>query len=271
MSVTPIERLSAPPQHSTHAQAHPAERACERVPAAKIVLWTVLFQLAWHFRKLPDILLQGTMPDPDDFLRLHQVRGWLAGQGWFDVSVARMNPPAGADMHWTRLADAPLAVLVQLFDLFTDATTAERLTAIVWPTLLLIATVFVVIGICERVTQGVNRLLALLFTVTCVYAIAEFAPGRIDHHGLQILLFCLALLGLVHREATWGPALTGATIALSIAIGIDAFLILLAFPLLFGLEWAVDGKQRARRLLLLAAGIGATALLAFVAFVPKAQ
>ncbi|MBW7946896.1 MAG: hypothetical protein H3C60_10760, partial [Sphingomonadaceae bacterium] len=47
------------------------------------------------------------LPDTDDAQRLMQVRDWLGGQAWGDVDQHRMNPPAGADMHWSRLVDLP--------------------------------------------------------------------------------------------------------------------------------------------------------------------
>src|SRR3546814_17926766 len=49
------------------------------------------------------------LPDTDDNLRLQQVRDWLGGQGWFDLRQHRMLPPEGADIHWSRLVDLPLA------------------------------------------------------------------------------------------------------------------------------------------------------------------
>ena len=39
----------------------------------------------------------------DDIMRLLQVRDWLAGQSWFDVSQYRIDAPYGASMHWSRL------------------------------------------------------------------------------------------------------------------------------------------------------------------------
>ena len=45
-------------------------------------------------------------------MRLVQVRDLLQGQGWFDVFLHRMNAPYGLAMHWSRLVDGPLALLV---------------------------------------------------------------------------------------------------------------------------------------------------------------
>ncbi len=43
----------------------------------------------------------------DDIMRLLEVRDWLAGQSWFDVSQYRIDAPYGAGMHWSRLVDVP--------------------------------------------------------------------------------------------------------------------------------------------------------------------
>ena len=39
----------------------------------------------------------------DDAMRLVQVRDWLAGQSWFDLTQYRLDPPSGVDMHWLSL------------------------------------------------------------------------------------------------------------------------------------------------------------------------
>lgn len=210
------------------------------------------------------------MPDPDDFLRLNQIRSWLAGQNWFDVGVARMNPPLGGDMHWSRLVDVPIAMLIKLFEPIAGMQMAERLAAILWPTLLLIATVVIIATICERLIPGVNKLLALIFTVTCLPAMVEFAPGRIDHHNVQIFLFTLILLGLVNRDTRWGHALIGACVALSATVGIDALLVLLAILIFLGIEWAIGNDPKGRGLALTAASLAASSLVLFFATVPSA-
>ncbi|MGJ3628675.1 hypothetical protein AB5I41_20390 [Sphingomonas sp. MMS24-JH45] len=53
--------------------------------------------------------------DPDDAMRLLEVRDWLAGQSWWDVGQHRLN---GGDfpMHWSRLVDLPLAAAMALLD-----------------------------------------------------------------------------------------------------------------------------------------------------------
>jgi hypothetical protein len=42
-------------------------------------------------------------------MRLVEVRDLIAGQGWFDLTQHRLDPP-GVSIHWSRVIDAPLAV-----------------------------------------------------------------------------------------------------------------------------------------------------------------
>ncbi|MBA3578225.1 MAG: AcrB/AcrD/AcrF family protein, partial [Sphingomonas sp.] len=53
--------------------------------------------------------------DTDDNMRMMQVRALLQGQDWFDLRQYRLNPPFGANMHWGRLVDLPIAGLILLF------------------------------------------------------------------------------------------------------------------------------------------------------------
>src|SRR5215813_4721097 len=67
-----------------------------------------------------------TLFDSDDAMRLVQLRGLLAGHGWFNLHEARIDPPVGYDSHWSRLIDAGLAGLFLLFNLVVDNAMAER-------------------------------------------------------------------------------------------------------------------------------------------------
>lgn len=237
----------------------------------KIAIWTVLFQIAWFWRKIPLLLSEGALPDTDDFQRLSEVRAWLGGQGWYDLVNHRMDPPLGADMHWSRLVDVPIAFLIRFFGLFVDPLMAERLTALVWPTILLLATVYVVLAICRRLDPTANPLLALLFTVTCLASLSEFMPSRIDHHNVQILLFCTMLLGLVSGSRWWGHMLLGAAAAASISVGLDAILIIVALFAWLGLEWVIGRDAQGRALRGAAIGLAAATPVLFLLNFPPSQ
>ncbi len=230
------------------------------IPWWKVVLWALLFQIAWNWQGLAPVINNGELIGPDDFLRLHQITNWMNGQGWYDLTAHRMYPPIGGDIHWSRLVDVPIAGLIWFFDLFTSNKIAARLAAIVWPTLLIVATVAVLVGICDRLVRDYNRLLAVLFSVLCVSSIAQFVPGRLDHHNVQILLFTLVMLGLVMRPDKLGDILIGTCIAVSISIGLDSAMLFVPILAFLGFEWAMGKNENGQGLARVGAALAITSL-----------
>lgn len=238
------------------------------IPWWKVILWALLFQLAWNWQALLPVINNGELIGPDDFLRLHQITNWMNGQGWYDLTAHRMSPPTGGDIHWSRLVDVPISGLIWFFDLFTSAKIASRLAAIVWPTLLMIATVAVLVAVCDRLVRDYNRLLAVLFSVLCVSSIAQFIPGRLDHHNVQILLFTLVMLGLVMRPSLRGDILIGSCIAVSISIGLDSAMLFVPILAFLGFEWAVARHENGWGLARVAAALSLSSLGLYVLNMP---
>jgi hypothetical protein len=77
-----------------------------------IVLAAWLVACAWFMIEKWSSIRFFFLPDTDDNMRMMQVRGLLHGQGWFDLRQYRMNPPWGANIHWSRLVDLPIAGLI---------------------------------------------------------------------------------------------------------------------------------------------------------------
>ena len=76
------------------------------------------------------------LSDTDDNMRMSQVRAWLnGGQGWFDLRNYKLNWPQGADMHWSRLVDLPLAGLILAGRLFLTGPQAEQFAVAIAPLL----------------------------------------------------------------------------------------------------------------------------------------
>ncbi len=241
----------------------------EPVSWAKVLLWVTLFFFAWNWQSIPPLISNGELVGPDDFLRLHQVKNWLAGQGWFDLSVSRMNPPVGGDIHWSRLVDVPIAGMIVFLQMFVEPDLAWRIAAILWPLVLFLATVAAIVAICDRLVTNYNRLLAVLFSVLCVSSIQEFVPGRFDHHNVQILLINLVLLGLVSRAGWVADFLVGAMVPVSLSIGLDSAMLFLPALAYLGLEWSIARPGAAGRLRRIGLIMGASSVLVFgLAFPP---
>src|SRR5207302_7367227 len=73
--------------------------------------------------------------DTDDNMRIMQVRALLHGQGWYDLRNYRLNPPFGANIHWSRLVDLPIAGLILGLRPFLGGAGAERWAVAIAPML----------------------------------------------------------------------------------------------------------------------------------------
>ncbi|HET7083331.1 MAG TPA: hypothetical protein VFI23_01060 [Rhizomicrobium sp.] len=197
-------------------------------------LWFARAELASGFGSL----------DTDSAMRLAQVRDLLAGQGWFDTVQHRMNAPYGLAMHWSRLADAPPALLSLL---------SERLALTAWPLLLFGAALYLLARLAGRLGGHIAAGAVLVLALLCAEVYATFAPGNIDHHGLQLALMLAALTGVVERR----PLLTAVAVAVSLGVGLET----LPYALL-AIGFSVFDRVNARRFGLSLAG---TALLLLVA------
>jgi len=139
--------------------------------------------------------------DPDDALRLVQVRDLLGGQSWFDLTQHRIHPPAGVPMHWSRLVDLPIALTLAALKPLLGTALAERATLIIVPQTLLLILMVVAYKMTRRVGLGRGTgLLAVAMLGTSVGILIQFAPMRIDHHGPQILCGAIAMLAILN---TW--------------------------------------------------------------------
>jgi hypothetical protein len=103
--------------------------------------WRLLVVLVWLgfcawfiFNKWAEIRFFA-LGDTDDNMRMMQVRGLLHGQGWFDLRQHRMNPPFGANIHWSRLVDLPIAGLILGLRPLLGGPAAERWAGAIAPLL----------------------------------------------------------------------------------------------------------------------------------------
>src|SRR4029079_7926027 len=182
-----------------------------------------------------------TLLDTEDATRLAQLRGWLGGQGWFDLRQARMQPPEGYDTHWSRLIDAGLAGLLFLFGLFTDAVSAERLMRAWWPLLWLLPTIAGMAAIAWRVAGREAATVALLLALVGVPASQASMPGRIDHHNVQIALTMLTVAATVWSDRwRWGAVAAGLLTGAALTIGFEALPYLAACGAVFALRYVAD-------------------------------
>lgn len=169
-----------------------------------------------------DAIFTWKMGDPDDQMRILQVRDWVAGQSWWDIRQYRMNAPAGGDMHWSRLVDVPLAFFILLLTPVVGQAIAEQVSASIVPLLTLgVALSFYALG-ARHLFGAVVAVAATALAITIVPFTTQMLPMRIDHHGWQIVCFAAAMWALFDRQAKiWSAIILGLSCALWIEISVE--------------------------------------------------
>ena len=208
------------------------------------------------------------MADTDDAMRLTTVRDLLAGQNWYDPVQHRLNTPFGAELHWSRLIDLPIAALIVLLRPLAGPM-ADTIAIAVWPLILLFCLLVMSTLITIRLAGREALLPALALPAFSLTTLIDFAPGRIDHHSVQILLALLMLYCTM--EALSRPRFAiGAGMAAggALAIGIESLPSVAAVTLAFGLMWVLaPGQARTLRHFGLSFAL-ATAALAALTLAP---
>ena len=202
--------------------------------------------LAWTWRDRANLSAL-RLPDTDDLMRLQQVRDWLGGQGWSDLAQHRLGDPAagGTAMHWTRLADlGPAALIVALAPLF-GRHGAEVAAVVAWPIALFALAILLVGRIARAVGERDAPLAATAMVVAAIAypATSVFAPGRIDHHGLQLVLLLAATLAVLRRADEGAGFAAGLLAAAGLVVGMETMPLLAVLGAGMVAEWVADGTR----------------------------
>lgn len=209
--------------------------------------------------------LQGLrLPDTDDAMRLAEVRDLVAGQSWFDMVQHRFLPPAGEASHWSRLVDAPMAAAIAGLTPLVGTSLAERITTAFWPPLLFAVYALVLVRGVRGLVNGRAAILALFAATQTIVLMMQFAPGRIDHHNLQIVFLLGTGLCLMQVRRSWRTgALAGSLCACSMAVGLEAMPPIALAGLIVVADWIRAGRPALPVLLGFGASLGLGATLLF--------
>ncbi|WP_394730367.1 hypothetical protein [Altererythrobacter sp. GH1-8] len=184
------------------------------------LLWVLIAALAL-LNNLHEIAVR-LYPDPDDIMRLVQVRDLLAGQGWFDLTQYRVDAGAGGvDTHWSRLVDLPIAAVIFVLTPLLGSSAAELAALIIVPLFTLLLAMLLTARIAWRLIGEAEAGFACVAMALSMPLLFQFGPLRIDHHGWQIVCALLAVNALMARDAKVGGWLAGLAISAWLAISIE--------------------------------------------------
>ena len=212
-------------------------------PAAPLFLAWCAVCVILIISALPRILAN-QYPDPDDILRLVQVRDLLAGQAWFDPMQYRINPPEGTPTHWSRLVDAPLLLLIAALTPIFGQPTAESITVIVVPLLTFLLTVSIIARLAWRLLGTRVAIFAVFASGFLPPILFQYQPLRIDHHGWQAASVAIAIWAISWRSSVKGGALAGFALAVGLNISLEILPMTVAFAGVLFIRWLRDQSER---------------------------
>lgn len=224
--------------------------------------------------KAMQVASTGAFFNPDDAMRLVELRDFMAGQGWYDLVPRRLSPDHPFVMHWSRLWDAPLAAVTAAFGVVLPPVDAERAMRIAVPGLLLLAALALMVALVRDLIGPRARWPAALLFAGCGEVLSQFVPGHIHHHGVQATLLLWAgklVLDTLRPGTGWRlGAGAGAVAALSMGIGLQNLPFVIALAAIAGTAWVIRGSAGAPGLAGFGGGLAVAALAVFGLDVPLA-
>jgi len=212
------------------------------------------------------------LPDTDDNIRIMQVRAWLAGQGWFDLRQYRLNPPYGANIHWSRLVDLPIAGIKLALTPFMTGADAEKAAVTIAPLLPMGVAMAAVSLTVRRMLGPAAFALALAIMLCAPSDVGMWSPLRIDHHGWQLAFLAVSVSALTDPDRARGGLTLGVSTALSIVIGMEMLPYLALLGAAAVLLWVYeDGRDNARQLVAYGASLAGGVALGFALFASYAN
>ncbi|MEO7815270.1 MAG: AcrB/AcrD/AcrF family protein [Sphingomicrobium sp.] len=211
------------------------------------------------------------LSDTDDNMRMAQVRAWLnGGQGWYDLRQYKLNFPTGANIHWSRLVDLPIAGLILIGRQFTTGPHAEQLAIAVAPLLPFLLLIVALSLTVRRLIHPAAWPLAVVCLFFAGSATGQFVPTRIDHHGWQLAFLALGIAGIADPRRARGGVVLGLAAALSLSIGLESLIYIALAGAAMVLFWVVDRDER-RRLATYGASLAGGTAVGFLLFASYAN
>ena len=186
--------------------------------------------------------------DPDDFMRLQQVRDYLNGQSWYDLTQYRIAPPRGLAMHWSRLVDVPILLFLMPLRPVVGQHLAEVVAVIGAPMLTMLALMAAVIAMTRRLLGPdiPTSLLACVVALCAPMVCLQIMPARIDHHGWQIVFATAAVAALLHPRPRLSGIIAGLALASYLNISIEGAPLAAGVIGVVGMLWAFGRDERTR-------------------------
>ncbi|CAM3091385.1 AcrB/AcrD/AcrF family protein [Sphingomonas antarctica] len=223
--------------------------------AACLMVWYRWAGIHWY-----------SLPDTDDNMRMAQVRALLNGQGWYDLRQYKLNPPAGFNIHWSRLVDLPIAGLELMLRPFLGYWAADRWAAGLAPLIPMGVALAGITTAARRLIAPNAWVVAAALYFCCGSTMLMMMPLRVDHHGWQLAMLAWTLAGLADPNGRRGGAAMGLSSAISLTIGLELLPFLAVSGAAAALRWMWDADEETPRLRGYALTLAAGCALGYILF-----
>ena len=206
----------------------------------------------------------------DSAMRLAGIRDLQSGQGWRDMFQYRLGLEGGFEMHWSRIVDAPLLMMLGFLSIFLSQSSAEYWLLILWPLLWFWITAIAFWRLAGNLAGPIAALYASVVGASVLLGHHIFRPGSVDHHNIQIALIILILFCLVQRHrAQVNSGVAGILLAASLGIGVETMPHLVLIAAWVAVVWFFDpiGERIAARNF--GVGLLVGLVVCFAGFLPK--
>ena len=211
-----------------------------------LVVLVLLCATPWAALDAPESVLRG----PDDLMRVQIVRAHLDGRALADPHEPRLAPPEGTDMLWSPLASLPLLGAVRLTEPFLGRDAALTFAPVWVPPVLgacfVAALLFAFAGALPL--AGRSLPIPALFALAPLWSLGEFLPGRVDHHGLGLILSVLAvgaaLRALAPRPSPHAALWMGALLGVALTVSLESLVTFVALGGAFVGAYVIEGGVR---------------------------
>lgn len=224
-----------------------------------------IMSLAWAWRDWSNLTAL-RLPDTDDMMRLQQIRDWLGGQAFTDLTQHRLGAAPGLAMHWSRLADLVPGGIIAALTPLVGTHAAEMTAVILWPAVLFGLALLLVARIARAVGGAEIARTALVVAAIAYPVTTIFLPGRIDHHGLQIVLLLLIARTLVAAPSMGHGLVAGLAATASLVIGMETAPLIAAAGAAMTIEWIATRHGADDRMMGFGIALGAGLLFASIVF-----
>ena len=210
-----------------------------------VLVWVAF---VWVFLMDPSsALLAGSFIDSDDYIHLVRVIEWLQGQSWFDPVLHRLAPPEGVAIHYSRIAELPLAAFIwPLHAVGLDWLSAAYVAAALYPLILLGCFLVALRWLAEPAIGDLWARVSAFVAVFTASVTFQFLPGRVDHHGLAVIVIVLALGAVLRLTQTPSnlkvAALAGGLLAFGQSIAMETLPWMILFSLWVGGWLIIKGR-----------------------------